>query len=65
PAAVRIRYLDAEGVDQEQLLDGLSARSVQHQIDHLDGRMYFERLGSVRRRRLLDKARKLAKGSGR
>jgi peptide deformylase len=38
--------------------DGLWATSVQHQIDHLDGRMYFDRLSRVKRDMLLKRARK-------
>ncbi len=62
PLSVRVGYLDETGTPVEKLLQGQWARSVQHQIDHLEGRMYFDRLGPVRRRRLLEKARKLAKG---
>ena len=37
---------------------GLEATSVQHQIDHLQGRMYFERLSKLKRDMLLRRARK-------
>ena len=37
---------------------GLEATSVQHQIDHLQGKMYFDNLGRVKRDMLLRKARK-------
>ena len=40
--------------------EGLWATSVQHQIDHLAGRMYFDNLSRVKRDMLLKKARKLA-----
>ena len=42
----------------QELYEGLEARSVQHQIDHLQGRMYFDNLGRVKRDILLRKARK-------
>ena len=38
---------------------GLEATSVQHQIDHLAGRMYFDNLSKVKRDMLLRRARKM------
>ncbi len=64
PVSVRARWLDEAGEAQERLLQGDWARSLQHQIDHLDGKLYHERLGAVRRRRLLERYRKLARGRG-
>ena len=59
PARVRVRYLDERGEVAERSFDGLWATSVQHQIDHLDGRLYPERLGPVKRKMLLDRYAKL------
>ena len=58
PRAVTVRYLDEAGAVQEKDLVGLWARSAQHQVDHLAGKMYFDRLGRVKRDMLLRKARK-------
>ena len=58
PRAVTVRYLDADGALTERDFVGLEATSVQHQIDHLDGRMYFDRLSKVNRDMLLRRARK-------
>jgi len=63
PRAVTLRYLDAEGRSVERDFVGLWATSAQHQLDHLEGRMYFDRLGKVKRDMLLRRARKLA-GAG-
>ena len=60
PRAVTVRYLDESGAVTERDFVGLDATSVQHQIDHLNGRMYFDNLGKVRRDMLLRRARKLA-----
>ena len=60
PRAVTVRYLDPDGQMQERDLVGLWATSVQHQIDHLDGRMFFDRLSRVKRDILLRRARKRA-----
>lgn len=63
PARVLVRYMDAHGMLVRKGFEGLWATSVQHQIDHLDGRMYFDRLSKVKRDMLLRKAAKLG-GAG-
>ncbi|MEQ6249088.1 peptide deformylase [Sulfitobacter sp. HNIBRBA3233] len=58
PRGVRVRYMDETGAIIERDFVGLDATSVQHQIDHLAGRMYFDRLSKVKRDMLLRRARK-------
>lgn len=59
PRGVAVRYMDENGVITRRDFVGLEATSVQHQIDHLAGRMYFDRLSKTRRDMLLRKAKKL------
>ena len=58
PRAVTVRFLNADGEIEERDFVSLWATSVQHQIDHLAGRMYFDRLSRTKRDMLLKKARK-------
>ena len=58
PRAVRVRFLDAAGQVAEREFVDLWSTSVQHQVDHLEGRMYFDRLSRLKRDRLLARARK-------
>ena len=59
PRAVTVRFLNADGgIDRKDFV-GLWATSVQHQIDHLNGKMYFDHLSRVKRDMLIKKARKL------
>ncbi len=58
PRAVTVRFLNAEGEVEERDFVGLWATSVQHQIDHLNGRMYFDHLSKLKRDRLVKKATK-------
>jgi peptide deformylase len=60
PRAVTVRFLNADGEVETRDFVGLWATSVQHQIDHLAGRMYFDRLSKVKRDMLLRKAKKVA-----
>lgn len=59
PRAVTVRFLNETGEMEERDFVGLWATSVQHQIDHLAGRMYFHRLSKVKRDMLLRRARKV------
>lgn len=59
PRAVSVRYMDETGVIKRGEFVGLEATSVQHQIDHLAGRMYFDNLSKVKRDMLLRRAKKL------
>ncbi|MEM9139223.1 MAG: peptide deformylase [Pseudomonadota bacterium] len=58
PAWVEVRYLDESGALVTQRFDRLWSASVQHQIDHHQGLMFFDRLSPLKRRRLLEKHRK-------
>lgn len=58
PRAVTVAYLDETGARVEKDFIGLWATSVQHQVDHLNGRMYFDHLSKVKRDMLIRKARK-------
>lgn len=62
PARVVVRYLGEDGGETERAFEGIEAASVQHQIDHLEGRMYFDNLSKVKRDMLLRRARKTGKG---
>ena len=59
PRGVKVRYLDETGAVVERDFVGLDATSVQHQIDHLDGKMYFDRLSKMKRDMLIRRARKM------
>ncbi|MCR9156403.1 MAG: peptide deformylase [Rhodobacteraceae bacterium] len=59
PRAVTVRYMGADGTVHEQDFVGLWATSVQHQIDHLNGKMYFDHLSKTKRDILLRRAKKL------
>jgi peptide deformylase len=41
--AVRVRYLDREGTEQEEVKRGLTAGTFQHEVDHLDGTLFVDR----------------------
>jgi len=61
PRAVTVRFLNQAGAVEDRDFVGLWATSVQHQIDHLNGRMFIDHLSPVRRRMLVARAEKLRK----
>jgi peptide deformylase len=61
PRAVTVRFLNDQGVTEERDFVDLWATSVQHQIDHLAGKMYFDRLSPLKRKMLLARAEKVGR----
>ncbi|MEO1092361.1 MAG: peptide deformylase [Pseudomonadota bacterium] len=59
PSAVTVRYLDRDGQSQTITANGLLARCLQHEIDHLDGVLFVDHLSMLRRKMLLRKLAKL------
>ena len=59
PAVVEVRGLDLEGNPFTVEADDLLARAIQHEIDHLDGVLFLDRVSVLKRRMLLKKWQKL------
>lgn len=65
-ASVRVRHLDRGGEEQEIHAEGLLARCLQHEIDHLNGILFTDHLSTLKRTmimRRLAKTRRLARTS--
>ncbi len=62
PRAVTVRFLNEAGEVEDRDFVGLWATSVQHQIDHLNGRVFVDHLSPLRRKMLVAKADKLRRG---
>lgn len=58
PAAVTLEALDADGQPYRIEATGLLARAIQHEIDHLDGILFLDHLGPMKRRMLLSRWKK-------
>ncbi|MCI5039996.1 MAG: peptide deformylase [Donghicola eburneus] len=61
PKEVKVRWLDRDGNLQEQDFDGLWATCVQHEIDHLNGKLFIDYLGPMKRQMITRKSMKLKK----
>ena len=58
PARVRVRYLDRAGAMQELDADGILATCIQHEIDHLRGKVFVEYLSRLKQTRIRHKLTK-------
>tara|TARA_B100000212_G_C27330817_1_gene514540 strand:+ start:517 stop:1185 length:669 start_codon:yes stop_codon:yes gene_type:complete len=61
PSNCRVSYTTIEGENHEIELEGFPAACLQHEIDHLDGKLYLDRVGSVYKSMLLKKSKKTQK----
>ena len=59
---VRIRYQDEEGNEKDETYDGMKARIIQHEYDHLDGKMFIDYLTPLKKRMLKGKLTDISKG---
>ncbi|MEM9205135.1 MAG: peptide deformylase [Pseudomonadota bacterium] len=61
PEQCRVRYVDENGKEQERDCDGLLATVVQHEIDHLDGKLFIDYISKLKRDRVVRKFTKMKK----
>ncbi|MBE6208233.1 MAG: peptide deformylase [Rikenellaceae bacterium] len=62
PEVIRIRYRDEHFVEHDEEYDGFRARAIQHEYDHLEGKVFTDRLAPLRRQLLKSKLLGMAKG---
>ena len=63
PEKIRVRYLDRDGSEHTIEADGFLATILQHEIDHLDGKIFIDHLSPLKRRMLLKKLEKERKSA--
>jgi peptide deformylase len=61
PQRVVVKGMDRNGAEQVREGSGLLARAFQHEIDHLDGTLFVDRLRGIKRDMIVRKIRKLAR----
>ncbi len=64
PAACVVQYLDRDGQQQTLEAEGLLSTCLQHEIDHLDGKLFIDLMSKLKRDRVIKKFTKIAKQSG-
>ncbi len=61
PERVKLRYLDRHGAEREMWGEGLMARAMCHEVDHLRGTLFVDHLRGLKKDRILKKISKLAR----
>ena len=59
---IRVRYLDEELNPHEEVVEGYLARVMQHEFDHLEGKMFIDHLSPLRKQMIKGKLSALLKG---
>lgn len=63
PSTVTVRYIDREGKQQELNADGLLATAIQHEMDHLDGKLIIDFLSRLKRDMVVRRFKKQVRGA--
>jgi peptide deformylase len=63
PRAIRIRYLDRDFEEREAEFEGMLARVIQHEYDHVDGVLFVDHLTAFKRRLLRRRLKDISEGS--
>ncbi|GHT11247.1 peptide deformylase [Bacteroidia bacterium] len=62
PARVRVQYVDENFAPHDEWFEGIRARIIQHEYDHLEGKNFIDHLSPIRRQLLKSKLVRISKG---
>lgn len=62
PTRIRVRWTDEEGAARDEWVGGYLARVMQHEFDHLDGKVFTDRISPLRKQLIKNKLRALMQG---
>ena len=62
PASIKVEYYDENLNKVTEELDKFACRMVQHELDHLDGNLFVDRVAPIRRKMIAKKLTNIAKG---
>ena len=63
PSRIHVKYLDENFVEHDEWVEGFLARVMQHEFDHLEGKVFADRISMMRRQMNKGKLANLAKGN--
>ena len=63
PARCKVKWLDADGKEYEQEMDGLLSTCIQHEIDHLNGVLFTDHISRLKRDMIMKKLAKARKAA--
>lgn len=63
PVRIRVQYLDENFVEHDEWVEGFLARAMQHEFDHLEGKVFSDRISPLRRQMNKSRLNNLARGN--
>ena len=63
PTKIRVKYMDADFQEHDEWVDGFQARCMQHEFDHLEGKMFIDHLSALRKQMIRGKLNNMLKGN--
>lgn len=63
PTLIRVRYMDENFVKHEEIVQGFNARAVQHEYDHLEGKLFIDYISTIRKQLIKSKLNSIIKGN--
>ncbi len=63
PAQIKLKFLDADFKEHVKVFSGVNARVIQHEYDHIDGKLFTDYLKPLKRRRIKRKLESIKKGT--
>ena len=61
PSEITLKYSNIEGLIRENKFSGLEATCIQHEIDHLDGKLFVDHISKLKRNIIIKKLKKIKK----
>ena len=62
PESIRLRYMDENFEEHEDTFDGVTARVIMHEYDHIDGKLFIDYLPAIKKRLIQKKLSDISKG---
>ncbi|RGM83853.1 peptide deformylase [Bacteroides fragilis] len=62
---IHVRYMDENFVEHNEVVEGFLARVMQHEFDHLDGKMFIDHISPLRKQMIKGKLNTMLKGKAR
>ena len=59
PYEIQVKFLDEKGVSRQETVKGFVARAIQHEIDHLNGVLFIDRMSAVKRMALAGRLKRM------
>ncbi len=62
PESVKVKYTDLDGEECDEQINGMLARVMLHEVDHLNGVLFIDKISPMKRKLLSKKLKKIASG---